>query len=288
MDAMNVHNRHLLLTPLLLAGLGCGERTYEDRGTCAPDPAVDCTVNGFSAEAIHLGGYSCTGTARPDDGATYVDGVPQGLVCADQGAVGADGKPGYCCTNFTTQCAYNPVAICSDPGTYGYQCRGSDRPEALNPAISCNQGVREDELINYCCSGTVRTSTCTQSDAIGCVSGMTGWTCLAGTQPTAQDLGASKSRADLFYLLCPVPTPAPNVKYDNFCCYVPALVPPGGTCQQSMTVPNCAPGRFGIACYGTDRPDDNFSRLSCPDAGFSGYNEQGYPATLYCCDFTKE
>jgi hypothetical protein len=53
-------------------------------------------------------------------------------------------------------------------------------------------------------------------------------------------------------------------------------------------VPNCAPGRFGIACYGTDTPDDNYPRLRCPDAGISGLSDQGYPATLYCCDFTRD
>jgi hypothetical protein len=158
----------------------------------------------------------------------------------------------------------------------------------LNPAISCNQGVRQDILVNYCCTGAEIKTNCTQSDAIGCVAGMTGWTCPKGTQPTAQDLGANKSRADLYYLLCPVPTPAPNPKYETLCCYVPTLVPAGGSCVQDMQVPGCAPGRFGIACYGTDNPEQNYPRLRCPEPGFSGVSAQGYPATLYCCDFTKE
>jgi hypothetical protein len=286
-----MHNLPLrpLLAPLLLVGstLACTTHTTESNGTCAPDPAVNCSVNGFAADAIYLSGYSCSGTARPDEGSTYVDGVPQGIVCANEG-VGTDGKPGYCCTNFTTQCAYNPAALCDETGAYGYQCRGADRPEAVNPAISCNQGVREDDLINYCCKGTATGVNCTQSDAIGCVAGVLGWTCPAGSQPTAQDMGANKSRADLYYLLCPVPTTAPNPKYETFCCFTATLVPDGGTCQQNMRMPNCAPGRFGIACYGTDRPEQNFSRLSCPDPGVPGVSEQGYPATNYCCDFTRD
>jgi len=211
--------------------------------------------------------------------------VPLGLVCADEG-VTADSKNAYCCTNFKAQCSLDPEAIC-DPGTYGYQCMGADRPEAVNPAISCNQGVREGNLINYCCSGTERAVNCVQSDAVGCVAGMTGWTCPKGTQPTAEDMGANKSRADLFYLLCPVPKPAPNDAYVTYCCFTSSLVPDGGSCLQDMNVPNCAPGRFGIACYGTDTPEQNFSRLSCPDPGVAGMSEQSYPATVYCCDFSR-
>ncbi len=287
-----MHNLPLrrLLALLLLAGstVACTTHAIEPNGTCLPDPAVSCDVSGFAAASIGLTGYSCTGTARPDNDSTYVDGVPQGTVCADEGAVGTDGKSGYCCTNFVTQCSYNPVAICDQEGTYGYQCLGADRPEAVNPAISCNQGVREDNLINYCCSGTERAANCAQSDAIGCLSGLTGWTCPTGTQPTAQDMGANKSRADLFYLLCPVPTVAPNPKYETYCCFTASLVPAGGTCLQDMNVPNCAPGRFGIACYGTDTPEQNFARLHCPDPGVPGVSEQGYQATVYCCDYTRD
>ena len=41
-----------------------------------------------------------------------------------------------------TSCVYNPVAAC-DPGTYGYQCQGANRPESYNPEIKCGQGVRD-------------------------------------------------------------------------------------------------------------------------------------------------
>jgi hypothetical protein len=290
MRIMHSFSFHRLLAPLLLAGgtVACTTHaTTASVGSCLPDPAVDCSVNGFSAESANLTGYSCTGTARPDLNSTYIDGVPQGLVCADQ-TVGTDGKAGYCCTNFTTQCSFNPVAVCTDPGTYGYQCLGANRPEAVNAAVSCNQGVREDNLINYCCSGTQRAANCIQSDAIGCLAGLTGWTCPTGTQPTAQDMGANKSRADLFYLLCPVPTLAPNPKYETYCCYTPGLNPAGGTCLQDRKVAGGAPGRFGIACYGTDTPEENFPRLKCPDPGVPGTSEQRYPATVYCCDYTRD
>ena len=278
-----------LLAVLLVAGsaVACTAAPLESNGTCQPDPAVNCSIDSLSAEALYLTGYSCTGTARPDDDSTFIDGVPQGIVCADQPA-SAEGARNYCCTNFTTQCSYNPTAVCDQEGNYGYQCHGPNRPEAVNAAISCNQGVRQGILVNYCCSGTQRPANCTASDAIGCASGMSGWICPKGTQPTAQDLGANKSRADLYYLLCPVPTPAPNEKYELLCCYVPTLVPAGGTCVQAMSVPNCAPGRFGIACYGTDEPDDNYPRLQCPDPGGPGSSDEGLPATVFCCDFTRD
>lgn len=286
---MRIQSLQLLLIPIL-CGLGassCFSRsTPTVNGTCQVDPAVSCAVGDASAETVNLTGYSCSGTARPDDNSVYVDGIPQGPVCSDRGTT-SDGKNAYCCTNFTTQCSLDPTITCPT-GTYGYQCYGQDRPEAVNPAISCHQGVREDNWINYCCAGTKTSGSCTNSNAVGCKAGLTGWACPVGTQPTAEDLGASSSRADLFYLLCPVPTPAANPKYETYCCYTAPLVPAGGTCLQDRNVPNCAAGRFGIACYGTDTPEQDFARLSCPDPGVPGLSEQGYAATVYCCDFASD
>jgi len=286
---MHSSSLHRSLAALALAAgtVACTTGALEPVGTCRPDPDVSCDVDGFSAESMHLTGYSCTGAARPDVDSTFIDGIPRGMVCADKPASG-EGARSYCCTTFATQCSYDPTAVCDQEGNFGYQCYGPNRPEAVNPAISCNQGTRQDILVNYCCSGAPRVENCTASDAIGCASGMSGWICPKGTQPTAQDLGANKSRADLYYLLCPVPIPAPNEKYENLCCYVPMLVPAGGTCVQTKSVSGCEPGRFAMACYGTDRPDDDYPRLHCPDPGIPGYSDQGYPATLYCCDFTRE
>ena len=289
---MAITKDHPLYLPLvpLLCGLGTSACTNNDtvpNGTCRVDPAtVNCNVGDASAESLGLVAYSCTGTARPEEDPTYIDGVPQGLVCANQG------PQGYCCSARVTSCAYDPVAIC-DPNTYGYRCQGADRPEALNAAVYCNQGVREGDLIKYCCSGTEPIADCIQSDSVKCSARLMGWTCPLGNTPTSQDLGANKSRADLYYQLCPVPTPADNPKYDNFCCYTPGLAPVGGSCVQDMGVPDCQPGKFGIACYGPDTPEQDFPPLHChawlvsgvPRAWVSGISAQGYPATLYCCDF---
>jgi len=276
--------RGFALAPLL-CGLGaCLTNSSAANGACTADAAVvSCAVGDASAVTLGLVAYSCTGTARPDQDPTYIDGVPQGLVCADQGPAASGEALGYCCSAQATPCAYDPVATC-DSGTIGYQCRGADRPEALNAAIHCNQGVRQGDFINYCCSGTARAPLCTQSASLGCPATLMGWICPAGALPTAQDLLANQSRADVYYQLCPVPKQADNQDQNIFCCFTAGLVPPGGSCVQDIAVPGCQPGRFGIACYGPDTPDEDYPPLYCPDPGVPGVSAQGYLATLYCCD----
>jgi hypothetical protein len=100
-----------------------------------------------------------------------------------------------------------------------------------------------------------------------------------------EQLGASESRADYYRPLCPMPTQAANITRSNYCCFMPALPPPGASCIQNTRVPGCAAGRFGFACYGPDTPEEDYPPMRCPEAGFSGTSAEGYPATLYCCDF---
>jgi hypothetical protein len=272
----------------LALGAACSARQPLVDGLCEldPDPALGCdgAVDGGAGQDLGLTGWSCTGTARPDQDPRYVDGVPQGTVCADRGAMGDGAKHGFCCTTQTTSCAFNPVAICDAPG-FGFQCRGANRPESLNALLSCGNGVKQDELINYCCSGAPQPPGCQQSDAVVCSPRLLGWTCKGANLPKGEQLGANKSRADTYYLLCPTPTPAANVAYNTYCCYSPALVPIGGSCVQHTAVPGCASGRFGFACYGPDTPEDDYLPMRCPEPGFRGISAEGYPATLYCCDF---
>jgi hypothetical protein len=272
----------------LLAGLAiaCSGRRSGDAGICVaePNPETLCStaVDGGTQE-LGLSAYRCQGKARPDERAHYVEGIPRGMVCADR--AGADGEERtYCCTDETTSCAYDPVAPCEAP-SYGYQCRGANRPESFNAALFCGQGVRQGDLINYCCSGTAEQDGCIQSDSVVCSPRMLGFTCLGKNLPKAEQLGANKSRADYYYLLCSTPTPAGNVAYNNYCCYTPALVPMGGSCVQHTSVPGCEPGRFGFACYGPETPEEDFLPMHCPAPGVSGRSAQGYPAKLYCCDF---
>jgi hypothetical protein len=273
-----------------LGGGACSKDSVAVSGSCIVEqnPALGCDgpVGGASGHTLGLVGYSCTGAARPDDSPTYAEGIPQGVVCADRPALaGAPAETrNYCCTAATSDCAFNPAAIC-DSSTFGFQCRGANRPESLNPQLTCGQGVRQADYINYCCSGTPQPDGCLQSDSISCSPQLMGFSCMSGHLPKAEQLGASKSRADYYYMLCATPTPAANPQYSNYCCFAPALVPDGGSCVQHTAVPGCQPGRFGFACYGRDTPEEDYLPMRCPQAGVPGLSAQGYPATLYCCDF---
>ncbi|MBN1655275.1 MAG: hypothetical protein JXA30_16020 [Deltaproteobacteria bacterium] len=273
---------------LFLFALACTNTTSDSNGYCKVDKDRTLHCGSASEEAAtdtsDFVSYSCTGGARPDlEQASYNQGVPQGLICAKRGE--SDGKKqGYCCTAEVTECAYDPAASCDEP-RYGFQCRGANRPEMLNPALTCSNGVKQDELINYCCTDTPQTPGCQQSDAVQCSPRLMGWTCRGDSLPKGEELGANKSRADFYYLLCPTPTPAENPEYNNYCCYMPALLPPGGSCVQNTEVPGCAPGRFGFSCYGPETPEKDYLPMRCPEPGFAGRSAEGYPATLYCCDF---
>jgi hypothetical protein len=256
----------------LWSAVACSGAEPVDAGQCEADKqhALQCG-DGYV-------GHLCTGGARPDDDPQYLEGVPQGVVCAPSG------EQGYCCTKRTTSCAYNPVALC-DQGFDGYQCRGANRPDALHAALSCGNGVREDELINYCCSASPREPGCLQSDSVTCSSRLMGFSCRGDSLPRGEQLGPNKSRTDFYRLLCSTPSPAANPEYKNYCCYPPAPVPERGSCVAHTEVPGCKAGRFGFACYGPDRPQDDYLPMHCPEPGFTGVSAEGYPATLYCCDF---
>jgi hypothetical protein len=258
--------------------LGCSNALPARDGTCVADKD-DSLQCGSDYHA-----YRCTGSARPDDDPKYVEGVPQGSVCADHGERDASGAQGYCCTTRTTSCAYNAVAIC-DEGSYGFQCRGSNRPDALNAALSCGNGVEQADLVNFCCAGNPPEPGCLQTDSVACSSRLMGFTCRGDNLPRGEQLGANKSRSDYFRLLCSAPMAAANPDYKNYCCYTPAPLPAGGSCVQNTRVPGCDSGRFGFSCYGPDKPQDNYAPMRCSEPGKSGLSAEGYPATLYCCDF---
>lgn len=268
----------------LMAG-ACSTSLPSRSGACYVAPEACSAGNDAGAVAIEgLTGYSCVGPTRPDDDSTYIDGVPRGAVCSDRGTKGDDKL--YCCTPRTTTCAYDPVAACKT-GTYGYQCRGAERPDALNPTIVCGQGLRDDDLIDYCCSGTRPEPSCQQYDAAGCAPGLDGWLCTTDELPSEEQLGPNESRADYTYALCAVAQPAPNPSVHYHCCYTPKGVPIGASCVQHPTVPGCAAGNFGFACYGPDRPEDDYPPMHCDGDGVRGRSAEGYPATLYCCTFQQ-
>jgi hypothetical protein len=280
--------RRPLLGALLLLVAACASKSPGRDGTCVVNSALEC---GFPVDAgpvaagWDLVGYSCSGTVRPDDSPTIDYDVPSGLVCANRGA-GDNGNTNYCCTPTTVQCALDQAFPCQAPEV-GYQCRAPTRPEMVNPEVLCHQGVYEGDLLNFCCATaeTIVRQGCHEDKGAGCPDGTYRWTCPAGGRPTEEDYTNSESKADFYYLYCSNPTPAPNPAYSLVCCFSQTLPQLGGTCTQDRAVPGCAPGRFGVACYGqTDTAEEDFPVLKC-DPPVEGLSAEGYPATLYCCDY---
>jgi hypothetical protein len=253
-------------------------------GSCVVTAAVDCTATASATtgpQDVGLVGYTCTGTARPDQNARYEEGIPRGTVCADRGPDAA-GQQTYCCSAEITSCAYDPAQYCLN-GTFGYQCRGASRPDVFNAKLNCSQGVPDDPYIEYCCTGQTPPPECTQKTG-KCSAEYTGFNCPAGTEPLGSDLKSSESHADNYRFLCQTPKLSPDGKTNDFCCYMAAPVPEGSSCLGDTQVPNCATGRFGFSCTGVDTPDQSYLPMNCPDKGVPGISAEGYAATLYCCD----
>lgn len=270
-------------------------------GTCVliSNPALECGVAAQGDASVNTGlvGYSCTGAARPDDDPSLIEGVPQGLVCSDRGVLD-DNTQGFCCSSTTTPCAFNPVASCvgwsSRLGVtaYGYQCSGANRPDVFNSMLDCGQGVWEGDLIDYCCGRfdhPVNPNAGCITPYATCNFGLIPFICQNPSLPTEEDLGSNKSKSDTNPLLCSVPTPVDNPGFATYCCYIPAPVPVGGSCVQDTAVPGCVPEpgkfKFGFACYGPETPEADYPPMHCDAPGFPGTSAQGYPATLYCCEF---
>ena len=294
-------------------------------GTCQQNAAISCGASavlagdkdaGVTDEQLGLVGYTCSGGVvveqrgrqvlmeqRHDDDGTFIEGVPYGQICAEMTVVPPDGQPfpesrDYCCTpeSDPANCVLNRNRTPDCPEGYAYQCYGPNRPEVNNPAVTCGNGLREGDAIHYCCQHAPRPAGCVQAKgATTCMGGLIGWVCPTmpvEMRPRGEDFGANESRADYYYFVCDVPTRAPNMRDNVYCCFSPSPVQPGGSCTYSpgsANAPNglpCAAGRFAFACYGRDTPDeDYFPRIQCKEAGVQGMSDTGYSAMLYCCDY---
>jgi hypothetical protein len=248
----------------------------------------DCQVASVAGLSCAFGavGYECSGASRPDEDGQVIDGVPRGLVCTDEGAISGDGRKGFCCTAAATPCVFNPVAGCAAP-FYGYQCRGSDRPEAFDPTLYCGEGLIEGELFDYCCGSSPLPQGCAQATNPACSKTLNGWSCTDNSLPSEAELGSNQSRADFNLLLCSIPTVTTTAASttSQYCCYTPTTIAAGTSCLQDTTVAGCPPGNFGFACTGPDAPSDDYPRITCSGGGTPGPSAQGYAATLYCCTF---
>ena len=154
--------------------------------------------------------------------------------------------------------------------------------------------MRGTEYVDYCCSGTGLPAGCGEHDGLaGCVPGLVGWQCpITGTQhtlPKGQDLMSNKSRADQYYLLCSIPQVAPSGKVDTFCCYPPAAGPPRRLVRRGrlrLQLQPAHPVRLRL-----HRPRHAGGRLPAnrlSEPGHAGTSMEGYPATLYCCNFVND
>ncbi len=257
-----------------LSAGGCGGDVMGGPGGCALSATLQCQADFL--------GYSCPGTARPDT-ASNIGQTIQGIVCTDEGQLETNGNEDFCCTAEETTCAYDPGAGCMAPSV-GYSCMGADRPEAFDSTIYCGTGLRQNELIVYCC-GAMSAQVCMVNTAIVCPVGTDGWTCTGPKIPGEADLGVDQSRADS-PLVCNLPTPA-GTGTSSYCCYTPTAVPTGGTCLPDQTVTGCAAGAFAFECTGPDTPDQDYPRVSCTQGSVHGLNFEGIAAQLYCCAYDQ-
>jgi len=305
----------ILLAAAWAGVAGCTIAAPPSHGECTPNTTLSCDTailagNADAGVALGLVGYSCTGVARPDEGAKYISGIPYGMVCSDQG-VNADGTANFCCTapDAPVSCALDPTSItaisndpasaCPETGSYRFDCYGSDRPEALNPDLTCGNGIRYGNLVQYCCAGAKRPNNCDEAKGGVCTGGLVGWHCGGSNRPRGEDFGMSESRADYYYFVCAVP-PSPVTDSNGemsttFCCFTPSPVLPGGSCvtmanatQIKMYAPDCSQGRFAFACYGRDTPEDDYVQIHCTESpNVNGRDDNGVAATVYCCDYRE-
>jgi hypothetical protein len=288
---MPMSRRALWIFAGCAAALGVAACT---RGTAAVPPDCQGVTGAQLACPFGLVGYACANAARPDEDGLFVDGVPRGLVCTDEGAIASDGadggdaaneREGFCCTAAPTPCVLDPVAGCAAP-FYGYQCRGSDRPESFDATLYCGEGRPEGNLVDYCCGAGKLPAGCAQATNPACPGTLVGWSCTDLSLPSEAELGSNQSRADFELLLCSVPTVTTTAAgaQRQYCCFTPTAAPAGASCVEDTTVAGCPPGNFGFACTGADAPGSDFPRMTC-GAGTAGRSAEGYAATLYCCTF---
>ena len=143
----------------------------------------------------------------------------------------------------------------------GWSCSGSERPEDRNGDLVCNT----DGAGDFCCAS----STCAFDSSVPCSQGA-GFSCPIGSAPDDSDPS----------LVCSIPSASGNE--DLFCCFT-ATATSGATCAQDDSVVGCEDNSFGFSCTGSDRPDADFSDLTCSASGTPGTDAAGNPATLFCC-----
>jgi hypothetical protein len=119
-------------------------------GSCSADSSVSCTTGT---------GYSCSGSAQPEDSTANI-------VCS------TDGAGNFCCVAGGA-CGYDPSVTGCVSGSVGYSCTsGSQPPEAADPSLVCSDPTTANGLDEYCCytnTTVASASTCSQDSSVsGC------------------------------------------------------------------------------------------------------------------------
>ena len=118
-----------------------------------------CTLNAGSCSnsTATSSGYSCTGTAQPEQ-------QNPNLICNTNGA------GDYCCdTGSATTCQYDPYVNGCVSGTSGYSCQsGEPAPDVIDSMLVCSVPTTVSGLDEYCCyTNTVTNSgTCKQDSSV--------------------------------------------------------------------------------------------------------------------------
>jgi len=260
---------------LLVFG-GCTAATTTSKGT------GDCEIDNNLTCNTLLGGYVCTGTARPDQNPAVSVGVIEGTVCTDLGAVDTANGLNYCCTVTPVACGYDPGLSCPLATPSGYACTPPSRPDNFDPDLPCGMGQPVNGETVFCC-GPATTPNCSASGtAVTCPQNLKALECMTATIPNEGELGTDQSRSDAT-LLCDVPIMVG--RSFGYCCFTPTQIAVGGTCLQDQDVPGCPGGSFGFACTGPDTPEQDYPRIACPSASIRGKSKEGYEANLYCCSY---
>ena len=159
-------------------------------GSCAQDATLACVPGTL--------GWSCTGTAQPEDFSTD-------LVCSAD-----NGRGEFCCASST--CSFDASVPGCVAGTVGYSCAGgAPPPDAADPSLVCSVPTISGPDDLYCCYTTTlvatTTPTCTQDFTVaGCPPGSYGFSCT----------GADTPEQDYSNLTCSAPTPTAGA--DLYCC----------------------------------------------------------------------
>ena len=252
--------------------LSCSVGTVGSRGStlyCCVSVHFASNTCSSASTVVNCGGtaigFSCEGSGRPDH-------TDSSLVCS-QGAPGSGGSTLYCCAPYMASagtCSQDTSVHGCGASSIGFSCSGSDRPEQVNPSLSCGQGTASGGATLYCCdtSATPVTpdSTCAVDTNVVCTSPSTGYSCSGGVLPPEGDSS----------LTCGQGTAGSGGRM-AYCCNHGSAVTPDA-CMQDAAVAGCAANTVGYSCTGAATPPQGDASLTCstPTAGSSG-------TTDYCC-----